>query len=251
MTLQIPKKTNFLTTALRADEIEESAFINGIIYGNPGVGKTSLACSAPDPLQIDIDRGSRSLVTMGLGHVKVARPNTIADIEGIYWEARAAPDYFKTYILDTASAAQRYHLDELIVSNNRDKPVNTQPDYNESTNVIRRLCLWFRELPCNFIIIAQAIEDKDETSGAITIRPAVTPKLAGSLDEMVDFVGYMECNVSGIGANESYKRTLRVMPTRRISAKNRLGLPSVIEDPTWDKIVSLAKKPAGKQAVPA
>ena len=30
---------------------------SAIIYGSPGIGKTTLACSAPRPLLIDFDRG--------------------------------------------------------------------------------------------------------------------------------------------------------------------------------------------------
>ena len=30
---------------------------SAIIYGSPGIGKTTLACSAPKPLLIDFDRG--------------------------------------------------------------------------------------------------------------------------------------------------------------------------------------------------
>lgn len=244
MGLAIPKKTNFLSTAKPADEIPEGAFIKAIIYGRPGVGKTSLACQADNPILIDIDRGSKSLKTMGLGHVPVVRPETVADIEGIFWEAKANPAYYATYIVDTVSALQRFHLDELIdkavLGGKRSEIVNTQPDYNESTNVIRRIAMQFRELPCNLILIAQAAEDKDEASGSIVTRPALTPKLAGTLDEMVDLVGYLDLEASGMGANQTYKRTLRTLPTRRINAKNRLGLPAVIEDPTWDKITGLA-----------
>lgn len=255
MGLQIPKKTNFLSTAKPADEIPEGEWIKAIIYGRPGVGKTSLACGAPNPFLIDIDRGSKSLKTMGLGHIPVVRPETIADIEGIFWEAKGNPNYYTTYIVDTVSALQRFHLDELIdkavIGGKRNEIVNTQPDYNESTNVIRRIAMQFRELPCNLILIAQAAEERDEAAGTFLTRPAVTPKLASTLDEMVDLVGYLDLEASGLGNNQTYKRVLRTMPTRRINAKNRLGLPTLIEEPTWDKIMSLAANPAGKAKVSA
>lgn len=30
---------------------------SAILYGAPGVGKTTLACSAPNPILIDLDKG--------------------------------------------------------------------------------------------------------------------------------------------------------------------------------------------------
>jgi len=244
--LGMPKKTTFLTTAKPAGELPTSEFIKAIIYGNPGVGKTTFACGAPDPFLIDIDRGNKSLNTMGLGHVQVALPDTLSEVEGIFWEAKSAPGYKQTYIIDTITELQRYHLDEIaqaeVMARKRDRFVNSQQDYNESTNLIRKIGLMFRELPANIIFIAHSIEDKDESTGAYITRPALTPKLSGTLEGMVDLVGYMEIGVSGFGANETYSRTLRAMPTRRISAKNRLGLPTLIENPSWAGIVDLAAK---------
>ena len=37
-----------------------------ILYGSPGVGKTTLALSAPDPILIDFDRGMSRVRSPGL-----------------------------------------------------------------------------------------------------------------------------------------------------------------------------------------
>lgn len=46
MAIVKPEKMNF-----------ENQKFSAIVYGSPGVGKTTLACSAPSPVLIDFDRG--------------------------------------------------------------------------------------------------------------------------------------------------------------------------------------------------
>jgi replication-associated recombination protein RarA len=41
-----------------ANEIIESAGMVALIYGDPGIGKTTLANTAPNPLLLDFDRGA-------------------------------------------------------------------------------------------------------------------------------------------------------------------------------------------------
>lgn len=39
-------------------ELKSGSHVSGMLYGQPGVGKTTVALSAPSPILIDLDRGS-------------------------------------------------------------------------------------------------------------------------------------------------------------------------------------------------
>ncbi len=46
-----------MTLLKKPSEISQSVLIKGLIYGQPGTGKTTLALSAPNAVLIDADRG--------------------------------------------------------------------------------------------------------------------------------------------------------------------------------------------------
>lgn len=74
-----------------------------ILYGESGMGKSSLAMLAPDPVFIPIDDGARKLTHPETG----MRPNHIPDIE-TFEDVRAATQAFltlpgKTLVLDTGT----------------------------------------------------------------------------------------------------------------------------------------------------
>lgn len=78
--------------------------VTGLILGNPGAGKTTLACTTADALLLDFDRGS---------HRAANRPDTVlidtwADVESIH---RDDLKPYKTLVVDTVGRC----LDVLIV----------------------------------------------------------------------------------------------------------------------------------------
>jgi hypothetical protein len=72
-----------------------------VIYGTEGIGKTTLAAAFPDPIFIDVDRGS--------DHLDVSRtePDTWAGITATITDIISTPGQYKTIVLDAADAAER------------------------------------------------------------------------------------------------------------------------------------------------
>lgn len=217
---------------------ERSRYLKGLIYGLPGVGKTTLCATAPNPIIIDVEKGTKSLLgDARFGNVRILEPKEFKDVDALFWAIRNGKVECDTIVLDTLSEFQRLHLDEILVaehqkSSSRNEYLAQQQDYRLSTEMMRRHVLALRELPIHFLVTAHAVETPDEINKAPSVRPAVTPKLAGTIQGMVDLVGYLEIGEKGV-------RRLITQPTRRISAKNRLGLPAEIVNPTFSDIIGV------------
>jgi len=80
---------------------------SAIVYGSPGIGKTTLACSAPKPLLIDFDRG----VSRVRADHRV--PTIVADNYEEVWQDLQSPDVapFETIIIDTGGSFVTYLKD--------------------------------------------------------------------------------------------------------------------------------------------
>lgn len=82
-------------------EIQSKKTIACMIYGQPGMGKSTLACSAPKPVMFDFDGGvTRMRDEHQVPTVQIA---TFQDALDALKEVEAAGDEYQTIIVDTAS----------------------------------------------------------------------------------------------------------------------------------------------------
>lgn len=220
---------------------ERSRWLKAIIYGMPGVGKTTLCASAPSPIIIDVEKGTKSLLLDAhFQGVRILEPKEFKDVDSLFWAIRNGKIECESIILDSISEFQRLHLDEILIAENKKSSARNpylaqQQDYRLSTEMMRRHVLALRELPLHFLMTAHAVETPDDVTGVPSIRPSVTPKLAGTLVGMMDLIGYYE-----IGDKQT--RKLLCQPQRRIQAKNRIGLPAEIINPKWSDIVGVLQQ---------
>lgn len=250
-TTQVPRPVANSPLLAAVTEVEESTGpYTGILYGPMGTGKTSLAATAPKPLFMDIERGTKVLKVYKdeRSKVGVLPWRDFATFERMSWEVRngRVGDY-QTFVLDSVTELQKKHIDEITASEynrtnasgyqgtKRDNPyVPWQQDYKLSTEAIRRVCMVLRDSPINIIIIAHQYEEKDEDTGSlISIRPGITPSLAQSLVGMVDFVAHITAEAK----DGKFVQRAQISPGRKVSAKNRIGAIGTIDNPTWDKFI--------------
>lgn len=210
-----------------------------LIYGLPGVGKSVFAAKFPNPLILDSEHGTRSLVNHPeLAEVRVLPINSFSDVEQVFWELRKGDSdiakWTKTVVIDSISELQKRQLDEMLTQaaktdSRRNVNLPYQQDYLVNTNALRRMTFAFRDLDINFVITAHSIEEKDDSTGVLFIRPDVTPKLARTLEGVMDVMGFLSIDYSQDG---KAVRKLQVHPERRVKAKTRVGgLPASIINP--------------------
>ena len=232
------------------------------LYGPPGGGKTEFAAGAPKPIWFDFERSTDTLANSRFPEyrkIPVLRNGTHFKnmqefITGVK-EAVASPD-FETIVIDSVTRLQRFQMLEYLMVkegatakelNYTKELVNASrthykaeiQDWGFSTNLLDELFGVLDKSGKTIILIGHDITEKDELTGIIHTRFALTPALAGAVASLVSVVGYLKAaNKPGKGI----VRTLTVNPTGKEISKNRLGLlDPVIEEPTWEKLTQLIK----------
>ncbi len=198
-----------------------------VVYGEPGIGKTSLFNTANEPLLIDFDRGvDRS----------INRQDTllVSKWEDVQDEEKANTfNGYKTIGIDTAKAALDDFLMSYVIKQDYAAAKNKLKAYGAIGDEFKLFVNNRRSDNADLIIIAHA---KDEKEGDMLKKiPDVTGQSYNLLLRIADQVGYMK--------TINNKRTIQWEPTDTTIGKNVARLP-VTEipneaDPEFPKFMSL------------
>lgn len=206
-----------------------------VLYGDPGVGKTTLCAYAPPPVHW-IDTGNETMI---LAYTPdVPQPEAVygchepKDVGQVVLDVKTRKiKDVGTLVLDNMSDFAHMQLKESAekLKTGRDRMpgvwVPTQEDYLILTSIGRNMALDFEReaFPCNVVIICHRLEDTNEKTKRTTIRPDLSPKLSNQIMSKVDAELYFTLDVNQVKKEEL--RTIRARPTNIIEAKNRFDLP--------------------------
>lgn len=197
--------------------------LNVLVYGMPGVGKTTLASQAqshPDlsPVLIaDLEGGLLSIASRG--DIDAVEIRSTDDLEELYWELRrgltnAEGVPYKTVVIDSGTNLSNRALEEWVARNterakkkgrgDKDRTLDDVQieDYGKMGIQVRRLISWYRDLPHNLIVTALARYEfapnaDTKTAEPISVGPDFTAKLQMSVTGLVDHVWYMYADEGG------------------------------------------------------
>lgn len=218
-------------------------FINILVFGDSGVGKTHLAGSAdacPDlrpVLMIDFEGGTESLVR-NYPEVDQVRVTTWKEMQAVYDELHRGKHGYSTVILDSLTEIQKFNMYSIMEELVADKPdreidVPSMREWGRNLEQMRKFVRAFRDLPMNTIFTALKKEDKNEKTGMVTTAPSLSGKLAGEVAAFLDIVGYYY--VKPVDGED--QRLLLTKKTETIIAKDRTSqLPQVMINPTMQDI---------------
>lgn len=229
--------------------IEDNPYINMLIYGSSGSGKTRLAGSSAivealkPVLFIDVEGGTLTLRNTEYNDVDILRVKTWAKMELVYNELYKSSKY-KTVIIDSLTEIQKLAMDDtmskLIESNeDRDADIPGIREWNINIERTRKYVRRFRDLPLNTIFTALDHTETNKMNGSIKRKPSLSGKVKDEVAAFLDVVVYLYTKEVG----DENKRMLLTGQTETTIAKDRSGqLPMVIEDPTMQIIYDILNK---------
>lgn len=221
----------------------EQRYLNVIIYGDPGVGKTPLIGTTAKGLILDADIGTESAALQG-SKCDVWTVETWQDIFDAYEHLRhGGVDDYDWVWLDSATLMQEAGMDDImedVVANkpHRDPDVPDRHEYLKNQQRILKFVRHMKGLPINFGMTAHPMRIEDD-DGEVTYMPMITGKQGGLSKQIC---GYM--NVVGhlrIVESKKSGQTHQVLATKRRGkyyAKDRFGVIGEMKDPTIPKLMS-------------
>lgn len=199
---------------------------NGLIFGSPKSGKTSLAASFSKPILIDLDHGAHRVASKNRAGLDVAAVENWADFEALCADD-ALKDY-KTIIVDTFGAA----VDMII----RDKfgGIMNPAKWGTVKSDIMRVASQLKMTGRSILWLAHESEDKSDDK--IIKRPQCQGKAKDELMKMLDFIGHTTKQgndfVLEFGGDDS------IYVGNTFGFKNRYVLPDIrVENNTFGRDV--------------
>ena len=198
-------------------ELQVSHTIKALIYGQPGIGKSTLALSAPTPLLLDFDGGVQRV--NGAFQCPTLQVESWEQVNDALKEIESGSVPCKTIVIDTAGKMLDYMGAAIIKENSRYGKADgslTLQGYGVRKamfiNFLKRVSIMGKHV----VFVAHEREDKD--GDVKIVRPEIGGSSAGDLIKELDLVGYMQA----IGRD----RTVFWTPQEKFYAKNTCNLPA-------------------------
>lgn len=206
----------------KANELNIQTKIKALIYGQAGVGKTTLALSSPKPLLFDFDNGVHRVNYAHLQKVDTVQISSYQDFLDVLNNEDLAP--YETFVIDTGGKALDFMGEYIIKRNPKMGKANgalTLQGYGERKAEFSALVKRITMMNKHIVFVAHR-ETKTEGDDTRYI-PLFGGSNYDSLVTELDLVGYMEAN--------GRERVITFDPTSRNDGKNTCNLSSVIKIP--------------------
>lgn len=201
-------------------ELKPNPVFKGLIYGQPGSGKTTLALSAPNPVCLDFDRGmSRVQPQFRTASLQVS---TYKEVLALLESEEIAP--FDTIVCDTLGKLIDRMCDYVAGNNPKARQADGQMTMKGWGEVKTTFHAFLKLLVSKNKSLLFVAHESEEKSGDDTIkRPDCSGSARKDIVKELDFMGYVEM----VGN----KRIINFNPSDKFYAKNSLDLPQGIELP--------------------
>ena len=206
----------------RPSELSVKATLSVLIYGQPGIGKTTFGVSAPNAVLFDYDNGVQRI--NGAHQVPTLQPTSWEDTNLALQEIETEMPEIQTIVIDTVGKMLDY-MTAYIIKNDpkmamRDGSLSLK-GYGVRKQMFINLLKRLSVMGKNVIFIAH---EREERRGEETFkRPEIGGSSANDLIKELDLVGYMYAT--------GKERCITFDPQEYYYAKNTCNLPPVIKIP--------------------
>lgn len=202
----------------KSNELVIPTTVKMMIYGQAGMGKSTVALSAPNPLLLDFDNGVKRINIAHLENVDTVQVSQWQDVQQVLQENLSA---YQSIVVDTIGKMMDYIITY--------KCGTRQPTIRDWSGINAEFSWLTRTLSSlNKHIIFVAHRDTRKEGDDTVFIPALREKSYNSIVTELDLLGYLEMK-SNRGIQ---RRTITFDPTSRNDGKNTCNLPSVMEVPT-------------------
>lgn len=218
-----------MTLIRKATELEVPRTIKMMVYGQAGMGKSTLALSTPKPLLLDFDNGVKRINKFHLDVVDAVQIKSWQDVQSVLQEDLSS---YETIVVDTIGKM----MDFIITY----KCGMRQLQLRDWGGVNQEFSWFVRTLgTLNKNVVFVAHRDTRKEGDDNVFIPSLREKNYNSIVTELDLLGYLEMR----NENGRQVRTITFDPTSRNDGKNTCNLPGVMSIPT---IIDAQGKPTAK-----
>lgn len=204
----------------RRNEVNVPRNVKVMIYGQAGMGKTTLALSAPRPVLFDFDNGVNRLNINHTESIGIVQFNNWSEVHDILTTQAGELAEFNTIVVDTIGKMM-----DAIISHRCN---GGQPRLND-WSFINNEFKWFTNevVKLGKHVVFVAHRDTRVDSDSTVFIPALREKSYNSIVTDLDLLGYVEMK----NENGRQTRSITFDPTSRNDGKNTCQLPGMMYIP--------------------
>lgn len=205
----------------KSNELVIPQTVKMMIYGQAGMGKTTVALSAPKPLLLDFDNGVKRVNLAHLENVDIVQVDNWKEIQQLLQQDQADLAPYQTIVVDTIGKMMDYIITHCCGTR--------QPQIKDWGRINQEFTWFTRALSSlNKHIVFVAHRDSRKEGDETVFIPSLREKSYNFIVTELDLLGYLEMK-SERGVQS---RTITFDPTSRNDGKNTCNLPSVMQVPT-------------------
>lgn len=208
---------------------EESPFIKLMVYGDAGVGKTTLISTAPDPIIISSESGLLSLRRYDFPVIKI---NSFEELIEAYDYCISSE--YQTICLDSLS-----DIAETILAEYKGQERDPRKSYGRLADDLFSAIRAFRDIPNKHVYFVAKQARLEDDGGMALYRPSFPGQQLNT--NVPYFFDLLMCLRIGTDKDKNTYRYLQTNSTNTHLAKDRSGILNEIEEPNLTKIFNKIK----------
>lgn len=199
-----------------------------LVYGQAGVGKTTLSTTMPNPVIISAEGGLLSIKDSNIPYIEVSN---MEDLKEAYsWLTSEEGTKFDSVILDSLS-----EIGEVVLIHEKSLTKDGRAAYGEMATQMTSLIRAFRDLPGKNVLMTAKVEKTQDENGRMLYAPSMPgAKLGQTLPYFFDLVLALRVEKDADGISQ---RALMCDSDGLWMAKDRSGKLQAWEQPDLGAII--------------